>query len=69
MTRLSMEIGGMSCGHCVRGVTRALEALPGVEIEQVAVGSAVVRFDAGQVEPARITQAIEDDGYAVVAAG
>ena len=67
MTKLTMDIGGMSCGHCVGAVSRSLQALAGVEVEQVQVGSAVVRYDEGAVTPARIAQAVEDGGYAVVA--
>jgi copper chaperone len=68
MTKLTMDISGMTCGHCVGSVSRSLKALAGVEVEQVQVGSAVVRYDETAVSPARITQAVEDEGYAVVAA-
>jgi copper chaperone CopZ len=68
MDKLSLEIGGMSCGHCVAGVSKALEQLDGVEVEQVAIGSAVVRYDADAITPSAITQAVEDEGYSIVAA-
>lgn len=68
MTKLSMEIGGMSCGHCVRSVAKALTEMAGVEVEEVQVGSAVVRFDPAEVAPAQIAQAVEAEGYAVLAA-
>jgi copper chaperone CopZ len=64
MERLTMAIGGMSCGHCVAAVRRALEALPGIEIEQVAVGSAAVRYDPAVTSPAEIARAVEAAGYA-----
>ena len=38
--RLSIE--GMSCGGCVRHVSQALQAIPGVRVEDVKVGSATV---------------------------
>ena len=67
MTEMSMEINGMTCGHCVTAVREALGAVPGVEVEAVAIGSATVRFDEHQLDRARITQAVVDEGYTVTA--
>ena len=67
MTRLTMEIGGMSCGHCVGAVKGALQGVPGVEVEQVAVGSAVVAYDPERVTPEAIARAVADEGYQVAA--
>lgn len=66
MTKMTMQISGMSCGHCVRGVTQALTALDGVRVEDVKVGSAVVNYDPAAVSPETIAKAIEEEGYAVV---
>ena len=66
MTTMTMEIGGMTCGHCVHSVTKALKGLDGVQVEKVAVGSAAVSYDPAAVSPGQITQAIEDEGYRVV---
>ncbi len=66
MDRLTMNIDGMSCGHCVRAVTRALESVEGVEVEQVNLGTATVRYDRNTTSPGRITAAIEGEGYQVV---
>jgi copper chaperone CopZ len=65
MTMLTMDIGGMNCGHCVGAVKNALQGVPGVEVEQVAVGSAVVAYDPASVSPDAIAQAIADEGYEV----
>ena len=67
MDRMTMSIDGMSCGHCVRAVTNALESVEGVEVEQVDLGTATVRFDPRTTSPARIAEAVEDEGYRVVA--
>jgi copper chaperone len=66
MTKLTMEITGMSCGHCVSAVTRTLKGLDGVEVGQVEIGSAAVEYDPSRLTPAQIAQAITDEGYAVV---
>ncbi len=65
MEPLSLEISGMSCGHCVGAVKKALASLPGVVVEQVSIGSAVLQFDRSTVDAARISAAIEDAGFAV----
>jgi copper chaperone CopZ len=67
MDRITMNIDGMSCGHCVRAVTRALESVNGVEVEQVDLGTATVRYYSQATSPARIAEAVEDEGYRVVA--
>lgn len=66
MNELKMKIAGMSCGHCVGAVNRALAQLPGVQVDEVAIGSAHVHFEPMAVTPAEIASAVEDAGYAVV---
>lgn len=59
---LQLEISGMSCGSCVAHVRSALEQLPGVRVETVQVGGAVVAV-APTIGEATIRQAIADAGY------
>jgi copper chaperone len=70
MTKRTIEIGGMTCGHCVGRVSAALKAVPGIIVEQVKVGSATVVFDeaAALVDDSVIAQAIEQAGYQVLQA-
>jgi copper chaperone len=65
MDRLTMKIDGMSCGHCVSQVQKALQALDGVDVQQVTVGSATVGYNPVTTPEAQITQAIEHQGYRV----
>lgn len=65
MERVALTIEGMSCDHCVRAVDRALKSLPGVQVEQVGIGSAVVAYDPAAVEPEQIEEAISEEGYEV----
>jgi copper chaperone len=67
MTQLTMDISGMTCGHCVGSVKRALQELDGVAVEQVTIGKAKVSYDASATTPAKIAEAIEEEGYRVVA--
>ena len=70
MERATIAIEGMSCGHCVKAVTGALQELGNVDIEQVSIGSATVSYDPNATPVDRIAQAIRDAGYeATVGAG
>jgi copper chaperone len=68
MTKLEMNISGMTCGHCVRAVSQALGGLEGVQVEQVQVGKAVVNYDETKLSGDRIAEVVEDAGYAVTSA-
>ena len=63
MSKLELEIEGMSCGHCVAAVSQALKELPGVNVEQVRIGSAEITYEPAQVSPEQIVLAVEDAGY------
>ena len=62
MTKMTMEIRGMTCGHCLSAVNKALNSLDGVKIEQVRIGQASVEYDPTKVKPEQITGAIADAG-------
>ena len=66
MERVTLGIEGMSCGHCVAAVKRALEGVDGVRVQDVAVGKATVEFDEAVASPDAIRNAVEDEGYTVV---
>lgn len=68
MNRVTLKIDGMTCGHCVAQVTKALKEVDGVDVEQVTIGTATVSFDPASASAERITQAIQDQGYGVAAA-
>jgi copper chaperone CopZ len=60
------KIGGMSCGHCIEAVKRALKQTEGVEIREVSLGTATVEYDPQVTDSETIAAAIEDAGYDVV---
>ena len=68
MTRTTLKIDGMSCGHCVTAVKKALLDLDGVTVESVAVGTATVQYDPAVASPEKIAEAIGDAGYKTAAA-
>ena len=69
MERVTMEIGGMSCGHCVRAVEQALGVVEGVRVEVVKIGGTTVEYGAAVASPERIRRAIEEQGYQARVAG
>ncbi len=63
MEPLGLKISGMSCGHCIGAVTKALRSIDGVQIEDVKVGSATMSYDPAITSPAQIAAAVETAGY------
>lgn len=63
-----LNITGMSCGHCVKAVEKALKAVPGVEGAQVdlAQGRATVQ---GAADPQTLIAAVQEEGYGAQVAG
>lgn len=65
MATTTLKVSGMSCGHCVRTVTEALEAVDGVARAQVDLqrGQATVEYDAACTSPQLLASAITEEGY------
>jgi copper chaperone CopZ len=63
METLKLTIEGMSCEHCVRAVKNRLTATPGVAVDDVAVGSATLRYDPSKTTVDEIEEVIADEGY------
>ncbi|MFN8059410.1 MAG: cation transporter [Vicinamibacterales bacterium] len=63
MTTLTMSVDGMSCGHCVARVTKTLAEVPGVTVEQVTIGRAVVTLDPARAKAEAIVERLNDAGY------
>ncbi len=59
-----IPVYGMTCEHCVRRVTKALENLPGVDKVQVSLADskAVFPYDTAKIKLDDINRAIEDEG-------
>ena len=66
MEKVVIGISGMSCGHCVTAVQKALAAVPGVVVESVQIGSATVVLDPAKGSLSAAELAIDAAGYDVV---
>ena len=65
MKSITLHVTGMTCGGCVKSVTRVLEELNGVEKAVVTLddGKAVITFDESAVSIAQLIETIEDAGF------
>jgi len=62
----TIKIEGMSCGHCVMSVKSELEAVSGLKIKEVKIGTATVEVLDPTITNEQIKQAVEESGYKVI---
>ncbi len=67
MASHTISVDGMTCNHCVRSVRLALEAVEGITIDEVGIGTVRVDVPGGPGKIGDITAAIENAGYHVSA--
>lgn len=60
---IELAITGMTCDHCVRSVTNAVQDVPGVSEAKVSLesNSAVIKGEAFDIQ--KVLEAIEEEGY------
>ncbi|WP_338749465.1 copper chaperone CopZ [Bacillus sp. FJAT-52991] len=67
MEQITLQVKGMTCGHCEKAVKSALLEVEGVK--EVAVdlpsGSVAVEFDHEKATVTQMKAAVEDQGYDV----
>jgi copper chaperone len=68
MEKVTLNVKGMSCGHCVKAVEGSVGALDGVKNVQVNLqgGTVDIEFNNETVSLATIKETIDDQGYDVV---
>ena len=62
---VTLAITGMTCGHCVAAVKKALSAVPGVVEVEVTLSPprAVVSWDPSRTTVEMLTKATAEEGY------
>ena len=67
MQTATLGISGMTCGGCVRSVSKVLNALDGVAKADVSLDKrcAVVDYDAAKLDLDQIKRAVHEAGYEV----
>ena len=63
MRQATLHIEGMSCGHCLNAVNRALSSVPGVRIDAVRIGRADVSYDETTTAASDLENAVVEAGY------
>ncbi len=63
MKNEELKISGMTCNHCVMSVRKELSKLPGVEVKDVRIGSALVAYDESKVSGDLLRKAVEEAGF------
>ena len=69
MNETTLQIEGMSCGHCVGQVRKALVRVEGLSVCEVTVGQARVTYDPNVTELNDVVEAVKEAGYEVRPAG
>jgi copper chaperone CopZ len=69
MVRATFKVSGMTCGNCVKHVTKALGKVPGVAEPSVdlASGRVELNYDPTQSTPEAIAEALGKAGYPATA--
>ena len=66
----TVNVSGMTCGHCVSSISEEIESLAGVEAVVVDLNSGgistVTITSTGALSPAEIGEAVAEAGYLVV---
>ena len=67
MEKVTLNVQGMSCGHCVKAVEGSVGVLNGVSSVKVDLKSAKVdvEFNSQEVSLDKIKETIDDQGYDV----
>ncbi|MBU8908731.1 copper chaperone CopZ [Desertibacillus haloalkaliphilus] len=65
----TLNVKGMTCGHCKKAVEGALHELNGVTSVEIDLssGKVEVTYDEAKVTVKEMNEAVEDQGYDVVA--
>ncbi|MBA2870331.1 copper chaperone [Anoxybacillus calidus] len=67
MEKVTLNVSGMSCGHCEKAVKGALMELAGVTnvVVHLSTGKVDVEFEPSKVSIDQLKEAIEEQGYDV----
>lgn len=66
MSNATLNVEGMSCGHCVSSVEKAVSNLGATAKVDLATKKVSVDYDENKLTLKAIKEAIEDQGYDVV---
>ncbi|MDY7530710.1 cation transporter [Pseudomonas sp. Bout1] len=59
------SVEGMTCGHCVRAVTQAVQAMDPAASVRVDLAAKEVGVESSLLSPAQVINLISEEGYSV----
>ncbi|MNN01564.1 Copper chaperone CopZ [compost metagenome] len=65
MNTITLQVEGMSCGHCVNSIEKALESAGAAGRVDLASKTVEVQYDEAQISVQALKEVIEDQGYEV----
>ncbi|MGG5253408.1 copper chaperone CopZ [Neobacillus sp. SM06] len=67
MEKITLNVQGMSCGHCVKSIEGSVGELKGVSTVKVHLenGTVDVEYNSNEVTVEKIKETIDDQGYEV----
>lgn len=67
--QITLQVQGMTCGHCVKSVENSVGGMNGVErvLVELTNGTVAVEYNENEVKVQEIKDTIEDQGYTVQA--
>jgi copper chaperone len=68
MEKVTLNVSGMSCGHCVKAIEGSVGELKGVSTVKVHLenGTVDVEFNTSEVSLDAIKETIDEQGYDVI---
>lgn len=67
MSKLTFQVPGMNCGHCVESISTAVRGVEGVGAVEIDLDTKQVVVEGAGLSEGRLRQAINDAGYEVAA--
>ncbi|USB32686.1 cation transporter [Paenibacillus sp. YPG26] len=66
MNTTTLQVEGMSCGHCVNSIEKALKGAGASGQVDLASKTVEVQYDEAQISLQALKEVIEDQGYEVL---
>lgn len=66
MKRITLQVDGMSCDHCVKAVEEALKHIGANARVHLSEKTVQATYDEARLNPNALQSAIEDEGYDVL---
>ncbi len=60
---IKLKVSGMTCGHCEKAVSKALQSVQGVNEVQVNLSAGTASIEGDNVNTENLIAAVIDEGY------